>query len=79
MQNGYIETFNGKLRDECLNENWFLSLKDAENIIENWRWDYNEHRPHTSLKGLSPEQFARNVQLNNHAKLSTRTSIRICW
>jgi putative transposase len=51
MQNGYIESFNGKLRDECLNENWFLSIKDARKIIENWRWDYNEHRPHTSLKG----------------------------
>ena len=70
MQNGYIESFNGKLRDECLNENWFLNLKDAQNIIESWRWDYNEHRPHTSLKGLSPDQFARNVQVNNHAKLS---------
>ena len=70
MQNGYIESFNGKLRDECLNENWFLNLKDAQNIIEHWRWDYNEHRPHTSLKGLSPEQFARNVQVNNNAKLS---------
>lgn len=44
MQNGYIESFNGKLRDECLNENWFLSIKDARNMIENWPWDYNGHR-----------------------------------
>lgn len=61
MQNGYIESFNGKLRDECLNENWFLSTKDARYIIERWRIDYNGYRPHTSLKGLSPEQFARNL------------------
>lgn len=66
MQNGYIESFNGKLRDECLNENWFLSIKDARNIIENWRVDYNEHRPHTSLKGLSPEQFAMSLKINSN-------------
>lgn len=65
MQNGYIESFNGKLRDECLNENWFLSIKDARSIIEKWREDYNGYRPHTSLKGLSPEQFARNLKENS--------------
>lgn len=65
MQNGYIESFNGKRRDECLNENWFLSIRNARSIIEKWREDYNGYRPHTSLKGLSPEQFARNLQENN--------------
>lgn len=55
MQNGYIESFNGKLRDECLNENWFLGLQEAKEIIEKWREDYNQVRPHTSLKGLSPQ------------------------
>lgn len=65
MQNGYIESFNGKLRDECLNENWFLSIRDARSIIEKWREDYNGYRPHTSLKGLSPEQFARNLKENS--------------
>jgi putative transposase len=57
MQNGYIESFNGKLRDECLNENWFLNLQNARQIIEKWRLDYNLIRPHTSLKGLSPHNF----------------------
>lgn len=53
-QNGTIESFNGKLRDECLNETLFLSLKDAERIVENWRWEYNEERPHSSLGGKTP-------------------------
>lgn len=57
MQNGYVESFNGKLRDECLNEHWFRSLHEARAVIENWRKDYNHERPHTSLKGLSPQQF----------------------
>lgn len=70
MQNGYIESFNGKLRDECLNEHWFLRIKDARDIIENWRWDYNRYRPHTSLNGLSPEQFVMNLKLNNNHELS---------
>jgi len=53
-QNGTIESFNGKLRDECLNENLFLSLKDAERIVENWRSGYNNERPHSSLGGKTP-------------------------
>ncbi|MBI3259486.1 MAG: transposase [Ignavibacteriae bacterium] len=53
----YIESFNGKLREECLNENWFTSLEEAKRIIEEWREDYNCYRPHTSLKGLSPWEF----------------------
>jgi putative transposase len=64
MQNGYIESFNGKLRDECLNENWFLSLQEAKQIIEKWRLDYNQQRPHTSLKGLSPQQFINSLNQN---------------
>jgi len=57
MQNGYIESFNGKLRDKCLNENWFLNLKEAKTIIEKWRYYYNFERPQTSLCGISPIQF----------------------
>ena len=49
MQNGYIESFNGKFRDECLNENWFVSLSDARQIIEQWRRYYNQERPHSAL------------------------------
>ncbi len=58
-QNGYIESFNGRLRDECLNEHWFISLSDARYLIEQWRIDYNEERPHSSLKNMTPLEFAR--------------------
>jgi putative transposase len=54
MQNGYVESFNGKLRDECLNEHWFRSIGEAQRIIEQWRQDYNNLRPHSSLNNLTP-------------------------
>ena len=57
-QNGFVESFNGRLRDECLNEHLFSSYQHAREIIENWRKDYNHHRPHTSLNGLTPNEFA---------------------
>ncbi len=57
MQNGYVESFNGKFRDECLNEHWFTSLDDAREIIESWRVDYNEERPHSSLGNMTPLEF----------------------
>ena len=57
-QNAYIESFNGKFRDECLNEHVFTSLHDAQTKIESWRQDYNENRPHRSLKQLTPNEFA---------------------
>lgn len=56
-QNAFIESFNGKFRDECLNENWFVSLADAQRIIEVWRRDYNNVRPHRSLKQKTPFEF----------------------
>jgi putative transposase len=56
--NAFIESFNGKFRTECLNENWFLSLADAPDKIDQWRDDYNRHRPHSSLGDLSPVEFA---------------------
>jgi putative transposase len=59
VQNAYIESFNGRLRDECLNANWFTSLSDARRKIETWRQDYNEHRPHSSLNYLPAAEFAR--------------------
>jgi putative transposase len=58
-QNGYIESFNGKLRDECLNEQWFMNLLDTRRIIEDWRVDYNEERPHSALKYMTPMEFLR--------------------
>jgi len=58
MQNGFVESFNGRLRDECLNEHLFRGLTDARRILEDWRDDYNHARPHTSLGGLTPTEFA---------------------
>lgn len=58
VQNAYIESFNGKLRDECLNESYFTSLIDAQTTIEAWRRDYNDKRPHSSLGDLTPTEFA---------------------
>jgi putative transposase len=48
-QNGYIESFNGKFRDECLNEHWFSTLAEARAIVAAWRRDYNEHRAHSAI------------------------------
>jgi len=58
MQNGHVESFNGRLRDECLNANWFTTLTDARQKIEAWRQDYNEQRPHSSLGYRTPREFA---------------------
>lgn len=58
VENAYVESFNGKLRDECLNQHWFTTLQAARQIIEDWRRDYNEARPHSSLGNLTPEEFA---------------------
>src|SRR5579864_5249365 len=55
----FAESFNGRLRDECLNANWFTSLSDARRKIEDWRQDYNQQRPHSSLNYLPPAEFAR--------------------
>ena len=59
--NGHIESFNGKFRDECLNEEWFESLSAARSIIEAWRFDYNTNRPHQGLGGLSPMEFVSRI------------------
>ena len=61
IENAYAEIFIGRLRDECLNENWLISLKDARDVIECWRIDYNEGRPHTSLGGLTPREYVENA------------------
>jgi putative transposase len=57
VDNCYIESFNGRFRDECLNEHWFLSIQHARSVIEAWRIEYNTERPHSSLDDLTPEEF----------------------
>lgn len=61
VENAWIESFNGRFRDECLNANVFVSLHDARTKIEAWRIDYNEHRPHSSLGYHTPAEFAQHV------------------
>lgn len=56
--NAFIESFNARLRAECLNEHWFLSLVDAQEKVDSWRTDYNQHRPHSSLGNVAPAVFA---------------------
>jgi hypothetical protein len=58
MQNGHVESFNGRFRDECLNHNWFTTLADAKEKIERWRMAYSGERPHSSLAYRTPEEFA---------------------
>lgn len=60
-QNAYIESFNGRFRDECLNEQWFLNLAHAQAVIEAWRREYNEERPKKGLGGLTPAAYARQL------------------
>lgn len=72
-QNAYIESFNGRFRDECLNEHWFVSLAQARVVIEAWRREYNEKRPKKALGGLTPSAYAaqlagKSVILNSDSK-----------
>ena len=60
-QNAYVESFNGRLRDECLNEHWFMSVEHARALLETWRREYNEERPKRSLGGLTPTQYAKQL------------------
>ena len=72
MQNAFAESFIGRFRDECLNENMFTTLAEARCLIEEWRIDYNTQRPHTSLGGLAPEIYAQSHHLNRPASLELR-------
>jgi putative transposase len=62
VENAFIESFNGRLRDECLNVHQFSSLTEAQHIIEAWRLDYNQQRPHSSLGHLTPNEFLEQRQ-----------------
>lgn len=77
QQNAYVESFNGRFRDECLNENWFVSLEHAKRIIEAWRREYNGERPKKSLGGLTPAQYAK--QLDQQAANLTLDSSAACY
>jgi transposase InsO family protein len=73
-QNAYIESFNGRLRDECLNEHCFITLEHAKVLIEAWRREYNEEKPKKVMKGLTPSAYARQagsaVGYSNHRTLN---------
>ena len=62
VQNAFIESFNGKFRDECLNEHWFVTLQEAQGVIEAWRREYNEERTHSTLGDVTPMEFINNHQ-----------------
>jgi putative transposase len=62
IENAYVESFNGKVRDECLNEHWFQRIAEAQRMIEAWRHDYNTVRPHCALGQRTPTQFARDTE-----------------
>ena len=72
MLSGFVEPFNGRLGDECLNEHLFTSYRHAHEIIEGWRINYNLNRPYASIDGLTPQEFEARSKLNhntNRAKL----------
>lgn len=76
MQNGYIESFNGKFRDECLNEHWFETLMQARSEIATWRQDYNEVRPHSSLGRMPPAEFAQRHRSKNQPPPASSNEIK---
>jgi len=72
VENAYIESFNGRFREECLNEMVFMNLADARNKIERWRQDYNTRRPHSSLDGMTPAEFAQHhLVMQNSAETNS--------
>ena len=73
-ENAYIESLNGKFRDECLNEQWFISLAHARSVIETWRIEYNTERPHSSLGDRTPEEFADQLKEQAERRMLTADS-----
>jgi putative transposase len=73
-QNAYIESFNGKFRDECLNEQWFTTMAHAKAVIAAWRRDYNEVRPHSAIDNRTPAEFAATLRENGVLSTSSPTS-----
>ena len=75
-ENGYVESFNGKLRDECLNGELFLSLAEARYVADRWRLDYNHHRPHSMLKWKTPAEFAALCRVRRRACAASGSPLR---
>ncbi len=69
VDNAFMESFNARLREECLNLNWFRSIEHARRVIEEWRVDYNETRPHSTLNFLTPKEFAQKEEEDFTGKL----------
>jgi len=77
-ETGHIESFNGRFREECLNAQAFFSLAEERRIIEVWRRDYNTVRPHSSLAGMSPEEYRRAVKGEN-TEVATKNLSPVTW
>ena len=75
--NAFIESFNGRLRQECLNQHWFTSLADAKEIVEEWRQNYNQERPHSSLKQQTPSEFMAHWNENLTARKAEILTLEI--
>jgi len=73
-ENAYIESFNGKFRDECLNEHWFITMAHARRTIEDWRIEYNTERPHSSLGDLTPQEYANKRSAATQDQISLLTA-----
>jgi putative transposase len=73
-ENAYIESFNGRFRDECLNEHWFVTMAHARKVIEEWRIEYNTERTHSSLGNLTPEEFAAKILAKPTERVSLSTA-----
>lgn len=76
VENSYIENFNGRLRDECLNVNLFFSLDDAREKLERWRQDYNQCRPHSALGDLPPAAFAQRTDMEYNEGLAEAENLK---
>jgi putative transposase len=70
VENAFIESFSGRLRDECLNQHWFFSLRDAQPRVEHWRQSYNTAQAHRGLGGITPAEFAARFEKSNSTRLS---------
>lgn len=75
-ENAYIEGINGKFRDECLNEHWFVTMAQARRIIENWRIEYNTGRTLSSLGNITPEEYAAGLWKRAEDRVSGRRAYR---